>query len=126
VRVSTWFSAPLSERIEEEFVRFKNPYVLDSSDFTNLSGASLRFLKLLENHPPVLSVDGITGRSFTKKLALYDHANPQNPWLIIDEGVNKQDYSWMFTGPFKPAGSTHFIAVDLEKLAAVRELDPVN
>ena len=78
------------------------------------------FLKLWATNPPIISVNAPQ----CSKFAIYDHKNPNAEPLVINK--DNSNYQWLFTGPFLPAGSTHYVAVDLEKLADARELDSMS
>lgn len=100
----------IKERVEQEFEELKNPWFLPSKEQTRDSKA---FLKIMENHPPLLSVDKIS--SIENSFIIYDRDNPNNSWLQVEKG--NPDYRWIFTDPFHPAGSASFIVIDLTNLA---------
>ena len=106
----------IQEAIEGNWNRHKTPYGVGGLDG---NPNNLTMKGLMETYPPILSSDD--GKSFKDKLVIFDKNNPEKPWLTIDS-QNRSTYDWMFTQPFKPAGFTHFIAVDLARLATVREL----
>ena len=74
---------------------------------------------LMERYPPLLSVMG--GQPYiTEGVIIYDSADPSKVWLHVKKG--DPHYNWMFTAPFQPSGSTHFIVADLEALAKATPL----
>lgn len=65
--------------------------------------------------PSLISVDGNDQKTAENRLTIFDKNNLGEPWLVI----NRHDinYDWVFTDPFKPAGLTFYIAVELRALA---------
>lgn len=68
---------------------------------------------LIAVRPPLISFkkhdDGLL------KLRIFDPANRDAVWLEILE--NDQNYNFAYSSAFRPQGSTHFVAIDLEALA---------
>ncbi len=100
-----------------DFKSFKNRYAYPKID--NLENG---FLSLMEKYPPLLSVDEEMGRHFENRLTIFDPKSPDDVWMTVDES-NRQTYDWLFQEPFKPAGKTHYIVVDLETLANAKPVE---
>lgn len=111
----------LQKKIEEDlqykFRLAKRPY-----DIKRIEEGLLPFMKKC---PPLLSVDGDNGMCFEKTLKIYDSQTPSQLWLTVGEH-NKDTYAWLFAVPFQPAGCTHYIAVDLVRLADAKAVEPVK
>lgn len=103
----------LPNEIKSQFFCFKNPYSFPPAP--SREQVSIPFLEFMEKYPPILSIPQ------KDHLVIYEPQDPQTPWLTIDES-NWQTYNWISTRPFKPAGITHFIAVDLVALADSKPL----
>jgi hypothetical protein len=73
----------------------------------------------LSDHPAILSVDRI--EKAEEWLRIYDPCDCQKLWLEINK--EDTDYNWMFTKPFKPGGTTHYVAVDLKALANCKAVE---
>lgn len=102
---------------ENLYARFRDPYNI----FGMTSEESMNtLLNLMERHPPIISL-GWSNKNINDHLSIYDTPTAPSPWLVIDE-KNEKDYEWIFKDPFAPAGSTHYIAVDLQALSDARPL----
>ena len=109
----TKINARYIDEVAHNFKYFKNPYPFP--DAPSQDNTAIEFLKFMEKHPPILSIP------HKNHLTIYDPKNPSKPWLTIDE-TNAHTYDWISTRPFRPAGITHFIAVDLLALAQSKPL----
>ena len=94
--------------------------------------------KLMEKYPPLLSVTsekrGNSSLIF-RKFVIYDKDKPTTPWLTVEMDPSSLPtlhttpalgYDWMLTDTFQPQGTTHFILVDLKKMADSKKLDPME
>ncbi len=103
-------AARLPNKLQEAYNDFKNPYRLPGE----VNAES--FLALMEKHPPLLSVDEVT--AIKNSFALFGSEKSAEPWLSVVDG--NTNYQWMFTGTFRPTGSTYYLVVDLRALAESR------
>jgi hypothetical protein len=99
--------------VEEQYRRYKNPYPFASAK--NKEEEDKEFLKFMEKHPPILSVEN-------DKMIIYNPQSPSEPDLTIEKSDKK--YEWMNVRALKPSGSTHYVAVDLLELANSKTLNP--
>ena len=85
---------------------------LDTFDFNKPipESSKKKLYSLLEMHPSLIKVEE-NGNAFT----LYKPEDRTQEWLHIEKG--NKDYQWLFTEPFRPAGSTHYVVIDLQALA---------
>jgi len=86
------------------------------------------FDNYLAGHPPILSASFRGARSSLEKLVVYDENNREEKWLEInkDNVSDRLNYNWMFTEPFLPAYSTHYIAASLAGLANAIKHEEIN
>jgi hypothetical protein len=103
--------------VQTQFSVFKNPYVFPP--VPDRSKRSAAFLEFMEKHPPILSVD--KEKTIKQSFTLFNPDEPTEAWLTVDAA--NREYEWMFQGPFKPAGLTHYMVVDLVALANSRPLE---
>lgn len=102
-----YLSKVMEEKIKSAF---------DSWQRLPLEKSDEDYFSLLKKYPSLISVDIDKETRFIKSFTLYDSERSTEPWLVIDER-NRQTYNWLYTGPFLPAGNTHYVVVDLNKLA---------
>lgn len=98
--------------LDREYDKYRNPFSFPPARESKTE--SSEFLKFMEKHPPLLSVDGTS--SFREKMSIYETPDSQEPWLTISND-NRGTYDWMYRDIFSPSGETHYIAVDLKALA---------
>lgn len=113
----------LEEEINFKFQQKKNPieyFIYPKDHLKALLGSSDIYTKLFQENEPILSVDNEPilyagdAKRIKDKFILYDPRNLEN--ILIKADNSMPNYSWMFEETYKPAGSTHYIVVDLEQL----------
>lgn len=104
----------LPTRLQQEFDYFKNSEAYLGSRVKSTEN----FLNLWKQQPPILSVTN--GDNGIESFAIF---NPKkHSEVLLDIKKSNKDYQWMFTGPFRPAGDTHFIVVEIDALANSRKV----
>lgn len=117
IQVLTSWANKIHKDLEAEYNTWKTPYYFSHGwkGFETID-------KLMAAYgPPLLSVDTQDGRYIKNTLIIFDKNHPDQQWLTIQRG--DPNYDWIFTYPFSPAGTTHFIAADLDALADLKPLD---
>lgn len=102
----------IDEQLREDFKLYQIPFRCGAQK----EDAGL-LSQLMAKHPPMIEVDSKAGVSFDKTIVFFDPKDPEKSWLALDRDQDRETYNWMFTPPFKPAGNTHFIMVDLKAMA---------
>lgn len=115
----------LQMKLKEDYSMFLNPFTFGDDPIKSTD----ELLALMEKHPPLLSVDGVNGRTIENRLAIFNPQEPSQPWLIIteDDHSSYTTYRWMFSEPFKnDQDRTHYIAVDLKALADNKAVEAIK
>jgi hypothetical protein len=97
--------------IKRRYHFYKNPYAFKSA--TNKETQAEEFLKFMEKHSPILSVQ-------KEKMVIFNPQAPSEPDITIEQG-NKA-YEWMQVQALRPI-FTHYVVIDLLTLASCKTLD---
>jgi hypothetical protein len=89
---------------------FKDPY----PTMLTMSGSSKVLYVFMKKFQPIISL-GSTDKFITSEMQVFEYPSDTKPWLTIRE--TDSTYDFMFQSPFKPAGLTHYMAVNLKDLA---------
>lgn len=83
-------------------------------------GKKILFVEFQKKHPPIISL-GHKDRIIFDDMKIFEPGTDE-VFLTISrrDDSSRQVYNWMFTSPFYPSGNTHYIVVDLKKLAELK------
>lgn len=95
--------------------KLKKSYSSRFPDVERKGGKKESLWEFMNQNPPIISL-GHNGKTMRGNMVIYEAPNREKVFLTISND-NKNIYQWMFTEPFQALGETHYIAVDLEKLA---------
>ncbi|MFN7662949.1 MAG: hypothetical protein ACK5PQ_04450 [Alphaproteobacteria bacterium] len=107
--------ARIKKKMEEAFKAYQISKAASKGE-----DIQMETLKLMKEHPPLLSVDDVY--NIENWFTLYDQRFPDKKWLHVKK--ENPDYNWCFESrAFEPAGVTHYVVTDLSALA---DAAPVN